>query len=79
MSNWHAVVENATFASFASVRDTFNSADSVGGFVVFNVNSYRIVVDIHYNTGRIYIRHVLTHAEYERWSQTMRGRRKKEK
>ncbi len=77
MVSWHAVVEEATFTDFASVRNTFNTADMAAGYVVFNVNKNRIVVDIHYNTERVYIRHVLTHTEYEAWTQSMRGKRKK--
>jgi mRNA interferase HigB len=35
---------------------------------VFNIggNKYRLGVDIRYDLGRIYIRHVLTHEEYMR-------------
>jgi mRNA interferase HigB len=35
---------------------------------VFNIggNKYRLVVDMRYDLGRIYIRHVVTHREYDR-------------
>jgi mRNA interferase HigB len=35
---------------------------------VFNIcrNKYRLVVDMRYDLGRVYIRHVVTHAEYDR-------------
>ena len=29
-------------------------------------NRYRLAAVIHYNTQRIYVRHVMTHAEYDR-------------
>jgi mRNA interferase HigB len=29
-------------------------------------NSYRLIVEINYRSGRIFIRHVLTHAEYDK-------------
>jgi mRNA-degrading endonuclease HigB of HigAB toxin-antitoxin module len=32
----------------------------------------RIVTAIHFNHNRLDIRHVFTHAEYERWSTSMR-------
>jgi mRNA interferase HigB len=37
---------------------------------VFNIggNEYRLVVDMWYDLGRAYIRHVLTHADYDRKS-----------
>lgn len=36
--------------------------------VVFNIrgNHYRLVVKIHYNTGRVFVRFIGTHAEYDR-------------
>ncbi len=42
--------------------------DQYKQFVIFDVggNKYRLIVAIHYNTGRVYVRNVLTHAEYDR-------------
>lgn len=49
------------------------SADQVGKLTVFNIsgNKVRLIAAIHYNRGRIYIRAVLTHAEYDekRWKE----------
>ena len=41
--------------------------DKVGKFTVFDLggNKYRLIAAIHYNRGKVYIRHVLTHAEYD--------------
>jgi mRNA interferase HigB len=74
MAVWFKVVSGAAFTKFADVRRTFNSADMVRGSIVFDVG-YRIVTVIHFNRGRIYIRKVLTHAEYDRWNARQRGRR----
>jgi mRNA interferase HigB len=40
----------------------------VNKLTVFNIggNKYRLIAAIHFNRGKVYIRHVLTHAEYER-------------
>lgn len=37
---------------------------------VFNIggNRYRLVVDMRYDLRRVYVRHVLTHEEYDRRS-----------
>jgi mRNA interferase HigB len=45
----------------------FTSADQAGKLTVFNVggNKMRLVAAIHYNRRRIYIRAVLTQAEYD--------------
>jgi len=64
---WHQVVEAADWASWEDVRRTFPSADSVGRFTVFNVggNNYRVIARIEFRWRRVYIRHVLTHSEYD--------------
>jgi mRNA interferase HigB len=47
--------------------------DKVGKSTVFDIggNKYRLVVAIHYNRKKVYIRHVMTHAEYDqnRWKE----------
>jgi len=50
------------------VRRVFPSADGVKEFMVFNVkgNAYRLITEINYRTKRIFLRHVLTHAEYSK-------------
>lgn len=51
----------------------FPSADRVGKLTVFNIggNKVRLIAAIHYNRKKVYIRAVLTHAEYdeERWKE----------
>ncbi|MCK6382689.1 MAG: type II toxin-antitoxin system HigB family toxin [Leptospiraceae bacterium] len=55
------------FLSFAELRKVFPSADLVGNFTVFNIggNKFRLITAIHYNTQIVYIRHILTHTEYD--------------
>ena len=70
---WFQIVRRTTFKDFASLRRTFPTADLVDRFTVFNIagNKYRLVASIHFNRGKIYIRHVLTHREYDKgaWKQ----------
>jgi mRNA interferase HigB len=63
---WYQVAKHAEWESFADVRKVFKVADSVGRFVVFDIggNNYRLIAVIHYNRGKLFVRHVLTHAEY---------------
>ena len=65
---WYRIVNQTDFASFVAVRWIFRSADQVGKLTVFDIggNKFRIVAAIHYNRRLIYIRHVLTHAEYDK-------------
>jgi len=51
----------------------FPSASFVGKHrTIFNIggNKYRLVVDMRYDLGRVYIRAVLTHVEYDRFDVT---------
>ena len=59
------MAKRAEWEKFAEVRKTFNTADLVGRFVVFDIggNKYRLIAAIHFNRGKLYVRHVLTHAE----------------
>jgi mRNA interferase HigB len=65
---WYRTIEGEVFADFNDLRTTFPSADYVDGQTVFNIggNKYRLIVVIHYNRRKLYIRAVLTHAEYDR-------------
>ena len=65
---WLRVAEHATWEKLADVREVYPSADQVGRCVVFNIggNKYRLIVVIHYNRAKVYVRHVLTHQEYDR-------------
>ncbi|HUB24497.1 MAG TPA: type II toxin-antitoxin system HigB family toxin [Tepidisphaeraceae bacterium] len=76
LSNWVDVAKSADWRSIQDVRRQFPSADGVtiksGGVVtVFNVrgNQYRLLVLIAYESQRIIIMDVMTHAEYnkEKW------------
>ena len=65
---WYRVAKRAVWKSLMEVRRVFPSADGVGKFTVFNIkgNDYRLVTEVNYRTGRIFLRHVLTHAEYSK-------------
>ena len=68
LAAWYTATRTANWRSLQDVRETYRSADAVGRWTVFNIrgNTYRVIVTIHYNRQKIYIRHVLTHAEYDR-------------
>ncbi|MGO8732438.1 MAG: type II toxin-antitoxin system HigB family toxin [Terriglobia bacterium] len=65
---WYRVAKKAEWKNLTDVRRVFPSADVVEGFTVFNIkgNAYRLITEINYQTGRIFLRHVLTHAEYSK-------------
>lgn len=71
LDTWYRIVKNSHISNFAELREIFPSADKVDHLTVFNIggNKIRLIAAIHYNTQCLYIRHVLTHQEYdkEKW------------
>ncbi len=72
LSQWLKAIEVAQWKSIQEVRHAFPHADAVrvasGSVVtVFNIkgNAYRLIVAIHYNTGKVFIREFMTHAQYD--------------
>lgn len=68
LAAWYDVANRETWNNLEEVRSTYRSADAVDRWTVFNIrgNDYRLITVIHYNRQKIYIRHVLTHSEYDR-------------
>lgn len=66
--DWYRVASKAQWKNLTEVQATYKSAEAVGNFTVFNIkgNRYRLIVDIIYSSQRIYIKYVLTHAEYDK-------------
>lgn len=65
---WYQRVSNSEFQNFNDLRQVFPSADQVGNFTVFNIsgNNYRLITYIDYDYQLVFIRAVLTHAEYDK-------------
>lgn len=70
LQTWYLIAKKAEWHSLEDIRRTYRSADRVGDCYVFNIkgNSYRLIVKI--RGQRIYIKHVLTHAEYSKGNWT---------
>ena len=71
LNAWYRIVKNTEISNFSELRKIFPGADKVGNLTVFNIggNKIRLIAAVHYNTQCLYIRHVLTHKEYdkEKW------------
>jgi mRNA interferase HigB len=63
---WNKITASAQWQNFVELRETFPSADQVSRLIVFSIggNKYRLIVYIDYKYQKVFIRHVLTHAEY---------------
>jgi mRNA interferase HigB len=68
LAQWFKEMRHANFSNIQEVRAIFPHADKVGKFTVFNIggNKARLIAAIHYNRKKVYIRHVLTHVEYNK-------------
>jgi mRNA interferase HigB len=68
---WYRTTKTADWQNLVELREIYPSADLVGIYTVFNIkgNHYRLIAEINYRSGTIFIRNILTHAEYdqERW------------
>lgn len=67
LRSWNKITRLAQWQNFALVRETFGSADQVSKLTVFNIvgNKYRLITYIDYQTKKVFVRHILTHAEYD--------------
>ena len=67
LEEWYEKTQNAKWENFAQLKQTFNSADSVGNQrYVFNIkgNHYRLVALVLFRIKMFYIRFIGTHDEY---------------
>ena len=67
LQDWFNTMEKQVFTDLVSLQEVFSSVDQVGNLTVFNIggNKFRLIASIHYNRHKVYIRNVLTHAEYD--------------
>lgn len=68
LKSWHKIASKAKWTDIADVKAIYPHADAVGGYTVFNIggNDFRLVVQIEFEARIIYVKKVMTHAEYSR-------------
>lgn len=66
MDHSYRVAKRATWASFAEVKQSFNTADFVAPYVVFDIggNKYRLIAEINFSRDVLFIRWIMTHKQY---------------
>jgi mRNA interferase HigB len=66
MDHWYRVAKQATWSSFAEVKQSFNTADFVAPHVVFDIggNEYRLIAEMNFTRRVLFIRSIMTHNEY---------------
>ena len=71
LDRWYQTMKQNDFQSPTELLQMFSpdKVDRVGKLTVFDIGGQtaaRLIVAIHYNRKKVYIRDVLTHAEYEK-------------
>jgi mRNA interferase HigB len=68
--SWHTVAEHSRFTDLTDLTDlkrSFDTADYVPPYTVFEFagNNVRVVVLVRYRDGKMFVRWVMTHREYD--------------
>ena len=64
MDHWYRVAKRTIWASFAEVKQSFNTADFVAPYVAFGGNKYRLIAEINFSRSVLFIRGIMAHNEY---------------
>lgn len=68
LRRWFKLATTAEWTSFAALRAECPSADYVEDLIVVNIggNKYRLIIEVYFRDQVVLVRHVLTHAEYDK-------------
>lgn len=68
LDQWYRLTKRARWRNFAEVKACFPATDKVGDKFVFDVggNKLRVIAAIHFDAGRVFVRAVLTHKQYDK-------------
>lgn len=71
LDGWYRILCKNRFNNFSDIKGTFNSVDKFKDYYIFDIggNKLRLITNIYFARQKIYIRHLLSHQEYEkgRW------------
>jgi mRNA interferase HigB len=68
LDQWYRLSKRTEWHNFADAKACFPGIDKVGDKFVFDIcgNKLRLIAAIHFNTGRVFVRAVLTHRQYDK-------------
>lgn len=70
---WYKLLRSGEYQNFAELKAVFSSLDFVQpDILIFDIhgNHYRIITRVNFMYKTIWIKHIFTHAEYDRWRAT---------
>jgi mRNA interferase HigB len=67
LESWYKVTKSARWNNFVELKEAFSTASQVDDFTVFNIagNKCRLIALVFYPAKKVFIRYILTHAEYD--------------
>lgn len=67
LDGWYRIMKANNPKDFAEMKTFFPAVDKVGKFHVFDIggNKIRLIAVVMYQAKKVYIRHVLSHKEYD--------------
>ena len=68
LDTWYRLMKSSDPSSFAEMKTLFPATDKVGHQHVFDIggNKLRLIAIVQYRFTKVYIQHVLDHAEYDK-------------
>ncbi|TRZ58167.1 MAG: type II toxin-antitoxin system HigB family toxin [Rhodocyclaceae bacterium] len=68
LDQWYRLTRRARWQNFSEMKRCFPATDKVGDKFVFEVggNKLRLIAAVHFNVGKVFIRAVLTHRQYDK-------------
>ena len=68
LDDWYKIASQANWTKLIEVQTIYPQAEAVRNFTIFNIkgNKYRLIVSLNYQKQIVYIKYILTHAEYDK-------------
>jgi len=66
VARWHELAAKNSFDNFVELRRVFPAADLVGGKVVFNLGSHRLICGVSFLRKTFFFKALLSHASYDK-------------
>ena len=68
LDTWYRIAKAAKWQNLVELREAYPAADLVDIYTVFNIkgNHYRLIGEVNYRSGTIFVRDILTHADYDK-------------
>jgi mRNA interferase HigB len=67
LKNWKRIVSNADWRNNSDIQQTFDTADPVGRYVIFNIahNKARLVSFVDFTDKSVTVKEIISHADYD--------------